>query len=251
MRVLLALTLILALPSTSCASVIIKNGPQCSFVSTLFKNDECAITSTLFDDLAEGGDPASVSDPNTEDKDTEPRFCTRATADELAPVNAGNLKREKFLTLCRQETKGFNSARLCEALITPSRKGVKAFQCAYGPEQPFMLLHPDESTWGYGISAVRLVQQLEAAGVCVLEIYNWWRPEPYNKMSWGAARRHPLGAAVDVRLCSKEDQDRAHALMCSARAAGKLRALGYYPKPALHLGVGDERANTWGKDCPK
>ena len=81
-------------------------------------------------------------------------------------------------------------------------------------------------------------------------IYNWWRPEPYNKNVGGSATRHPFGTSIDVRFRSKSIQNKAFSELCKMRKNGRVRAIGYYASTALHFGIGDARANTWGKACP-
>ncbi|MEK7357028.1 MAG: hypothetical protein AAB250_11300 [Bdellovibrionota bacterium] len=173
--------------------------------------------------------------------------CTRANAQQLAEVNAGNAKAADFLKRCQAET---GNSPWCEQLMRPNPESKESFFCTYSPQQPHMLIHPDETTWSNAITAVTLVQELEASSIQVDMIYNWWRPEPYNANVGGAAGRHPFGTSVDVRFLTKKDQEKAHAELCKLRKAGRLRALGYYTSTSLHLGVGDHTPNTWGKTCP-
>jgi hypothetical protein len=97
---------------------------------------------------------------------------------------------------------------------------------------------------------VKLVTELEAKGIRVYQIYNWWRPEPYNANVGGAAGRHPYGTSVDVRMASMGDMEKAFSQLCKWRSQGRLRAVGYYGSTGLHFGIGDKTANTWGKSCP-
>lgn len=173
--------------------------------------------------------------------------CRRATASQIAYVNQGNAKKDRFLQACARQTGG---SVWCNQLIRPNPSSRNTFACTYGSSQPHQLIHPDESTWDFAFEAVRLVDDLERRGMDVCVIYNWWRPEPYNANVGGAAGRHPYGTSVDVRFCSKSDQNRAHAQLCTWRRQGRLRALGYYASTALHFGVGDRVGNTWGKSCP-
>lgn len=178
---------------------------------------------------------------------SEKASCSKATSVQIAKINEGNQKKQKFLNACADET---NNSLWCEQLIRPNPSSKSSFQCTYGSNQVHQLIHPDEKTWENAFQAVRLVERLEESNVKVCLIYNWWRPEPYNKNVGGAAGRHPYGTSVDVRLCSKKDQSKAHSLLCKWRKQGELRALGYYSSTALHFGVGDNMANTWGKSCP-
>jgi hypothetical protein len=173
--------------------------------------------------------------------------CVKASRSQLAMVNRGNSKKDLFLSRCATATAG---STWCDQLIRPNPDSLEIFHCTYGKAQAHQLIHPDESTWKNAFDAILLVEELQKSGVQVCEIYNWWRPEPYNKNVGGAPGRHPFGTSVDVLLCSKEEQEKAFLKMCELRKAGKLRALGYYPTPALHFGVGDSRPNTWGKSCP-
>ncbi|HVK60679.1 MAG TPA: hypothetical protein VM432_03970 [Bdellovibrionales bacterium] len=173
--------------------------------------------------------------------------CKRATAQEIARVNEGNKKLKAFVKACVKKT---GSEEWCNQLTRPNPESYDIFKCTYGANQPHMLIHPDETTWGFAFEAVKLVQELEARNVGVCLVYNWWRPEPYNQNVGGAAARHPFGTSIDVAFCTKAEQQKAHAVLCELRSHGRLRALGEYPGTGLHLGVGDTRDNTWGKPCP-
>lgn len=198
-------------------------------------------------------DDQQESAPNTEEGnplggsiDVDPS-CIHATSQQWAQVNLGLTKIDQFLALCYAQT---GSQKWCDQVARPNPERSATFYCTYSILQPHNFIHPDESTWPYAIAAIKLVQDLVIKGIGVDMIYNWWRPEPYNKNVGGAAGRHPYGTAVDVRFSNKTEQNRAHALLCQWRAQGKLRALGYYDGTGLHLGVGDATANTWGKNCP-
>jgi hypothetical protein len=173
--------------------------------------------------------------------------CKRASATQISEVKRGNSKLNDFLDYCGRNTEGSN---WCQQLIRPNPASASTFRCTYGDNLPHTLVHPDQATWKYAAQAVRLVERLEQSGVKVCEIYNWWRPEPYNKNVAGAASRHPAGTSVDVRFCSLPDTERAHKILCAWRKQGALRALGHYGSTGLHLGIGDTIANTWGKSCP-
>lgn len=173
--------------------------------------------------------------------------CMKAAMNQVVAVDLGFSKLDTFLNYCRVKT---NQSAWCDQVARPNPDSHRTFDCTYSPAQPHFLIHPDESTWVYAVQAVELIKELEAKQIKVCSIYNWWRPEPYNKNVGGAAGRHPFGTAVDVRFCTKSDQARAHKQLCIERKNGRLRALGYYSGTALHLGVGDKVANTWGKSCP-
>lgn len=180
-------------------------------------------------------------------QDYEIMSCTKANQRQIASVNEGNRKKNQFLSECARST---SNSPWCGQLIRPNPSSLSQFRCTYGNDQTHQLIHPDESTWKYAFQSVRLVESLENNSICIQQIYNWWRPEPYNKNVGGAAGRHPYGTSVDVRFCSKTDQEKAHRILCAWRKKGSLRALGYYSGTALHLGIGDKTANTWGKTCP-
>lgn len=174
--------------------------------------------------------------------------CRSANRTQKAKVKRGNKKKEKLHKLCLQETQ---NSHWCSQILRPNPHQKHKFRCTYGSSLPHQLIHPDESTWVHAITAVQIIQELEAKGIEVCLVYNWWRPEPYNKNIGGSPTRHPYGTSVDVRFCSKADQNKAWFELCKMRAAGRVRAVGYYGPPALHFGVGDHRANTWGRICPQ
>lgn len=174
-------------------------------------------------------------------------MCRRANASQIEEVDEGNEQRSLFLAKCARET---GSSPWCAQLVRPNPSSISTFRCTYGEEQPHQLIHPGSETWKFAIEAVKLIHDLEDEGICTRQIYNWWRPEPYNGNVGGAAGRHPYGTAVDVRFCSMEDMERAFSSLCEYREQGRLRALGYYGSTGLHLGIGDRTANTWGKSCP-
>ncbi len=177
----------------------------------------------------------------------EKASCVRATSAQIATVNSGSAKKTSFLNECGRATAG---SPWCQQLVRPNPNSISTFYCTYGSLQKHLLIHPDENTWKYAYQAVNLLERLEANGVRISQIYNWWRPEPYNKNVGGAAGRHPYGTSVDVRFASKSHQSKAHSLLCKWRKQGELRALGYYSSTSLHFGIGDFTANTWGKSCP-
>lgn len=173
--------------------------------------------------------------------------CQRATSSQTSVVNSGAKKLNSFLAKCEKET---GSSSWCKQVARPNPSSISTFRCTYSADQAHVFVHPDEATWKHAIGAVKLVQDLVKQGIKVSQIYNWWRPEPYNKNVGGAAGRHPQGTSVDVRFADKTNQNAAQKALCKARKAGKLRALGYYSGTGLHLGMGDRTANTWGKSCP-
>jgi hypothetical protein len=176
----------------------------------------------------------------------EEASCKQATGTQTKYVDTGAAKKDKFLARCVAET---GSQKWCGEIVRPNPDSARTFDCTYSTEQAHIFVHPEESTWSNAITAIKTVQILESKGIKVQTIYNWWRPEPYNKNVGGAAGRHPYGTSVDVRFPNKSEQNRAFAELCKLRAQGKLRAVGYYSGTGLHLGVGDKLANTWGKSC--
>ncbi len=173
--------------------------------------------------------------------------CKKASSSQLKLVNRGNDKREQFLSQCYKAT---NNSCWCDQLIRPNPESIDLFHCTYGLNQDHQLIHPDEDTWKNAFEAVKIVEEFEANNILTEIIYNWWRPEPYNKNVGGASSRHPHGTSVDVRFLSKASQEKAFKELCKMRKAGRVRAIGYYATTALHFGIGDSRANTWGKNCP-
>ena len=176
-----------------------------------------------------------------------PYGCTKASSTQIGVVKTGNAKIDKFVSGCVSAT---GSSRWCQELTRPNPSSRSTFICTYGSDLPHQLIHPDESTWKSAYKAVQLVTELEQKGISVYQIYNWWRPEPYNENVGGAAGRHPFGTSVDVRFSSTRDMEKAHSQLCKWRTAGRLRAIGYYGSTGLHFGIGDARGNTWGKGCP-
>lgn len=175
------------------------------------------------------------------------RACNKANSSQLNQVNLGNAKKDQFLSQCYQQT---NSSCWCDQLVRPNPDSFATFQCTYGVHQIHQLIHPNESTWKYAFEAVKIVEEFESQNLAAEIIYNWWRPEPYNKNVGGAAGRHPFGTSIDVRFKSKNIQEKAFLELCKMRKRGRLRAIGYYASTALHFGIGDSTANTWGKSCP-
>lgn len=173
--------------------------------------------------------------------------CVRANSSQIEQVTRGNRKKSEFLAACSNATGG---SAWCNQLVRPNPSSVNTFRCTYGSELPHQLIHPDESTWKHAFAAVNIIKDLTGRGMKVCQIYNWWRPEPYNNNVGGAAGRHPYGTSVDVRFCSNSDANKAFSELCKMRRAGRLRAIGHYGSSALHLGIGDRVANTWGKSCP-
>ncbi len=173
--------------------------------------------------------------------------CNKPTAAQIDEVNLGNTKAAKFSQYCLSNTK---NSSWCQEVMRPNPDSISTFKCTYGNSQVHQLINPDENTWVHAVQGVQLVRALESLGIRVCQIYNWWRPEPYNKNVGGAAGRHPFGTSIDVKFCSKLDMERAFDQLCEWRAQGRLRALGYYGTYSLHFGVGDKTANTWGKSCP-
>lgn len=179
-------------------------------------------------------------------EDIQALGCLKATSSQKKQVNLGLDKKEEFLQKCFKET---NGSFWCDQVVRPNPRSVNTFRCTYGSSQTHNLIHPDEGTWKYPIEGVRILQDLQAKGIKISQIYNWWRPEPYNKNVGGAAGRHPYGTSIDVRFASNSEADRAFKELCKMRRAKRLRAIGHYGSASLHIGVGDRTANTWGKSC--
>lgn len=172
--------------------------------------------------------------------------CVKASSSQKVQVNLGVSKKDEFLRKCAAET---NNSFWCDQLVRPNTRSASAFRCTYGSGQAHNLVHPDERTWKYPIEAVKVIHDLIGKGIKVDHIYNWWRPEPYNKNVGGAAGRHPYGTSVDVRFASEKDANVAFRELCKMRSKKRIRAIGHYGSASLHIGVGDRMANTWGKRC--
>ena len=207
-----------------------------------------AIDSTLPDVAADEHDHEHAHDDGLNFEEIIfPYGCTRASSTQIGVVKTGNAKVDKFVSGCVSVT---GSTKWCQQLTRPNPSSKSTFTCTYGSTMPHQLVHPDEGTWKNAYQAVKLVSELEKMGIAVYQIYNWWRPEPYNANVGGAAGRHPFGTSVDVRFSTMKDMEKGHAQLCKWRKAGRLRALGYYGSTGLHFGIGDKTANTWGKGCP-
>lgn len=172
--------------------------------------------------------------------------CKKATASQKTTVNSGNAKRAQFQEQCASAT---GNSSYCQQIERPNPSSKSIFACTYGNAQVHRLIHPTQSTWVNATKAINLLKKLSAKGICVSQIYNWWRPEPYNANVGGAAGRHPLGTSVDVRFCSNADAIKGFDELCKHRKNGEVRALGYYGSTGVHIGVGDNSANTWGRNC--
>lgn len=179
-----------------------------------------------------------------------PFACIKATKEQITVVNQGNAVADAFLKACYQATA---NSHWCKDLMRtdPHPTNRQIFSCTYGYSQPYRLIHPGTSTWKNAFQGVNLIRELEAKGISVIQIYNWWRPEPYNKNIGGAPTRHPYGTAVDVQFSTMNDMEKAHKILCGWRAQGRLRALGYYGTRELHFGINDSIPNTWGKSCSR
>lgn len=172
--------------------------------------------------------------------------CQKANSAQLYQVVKGGRKRSEFLDNCARET---NNSPWCQQLVRPNPASIAMFRCTYGNALPHELINPDEKVWKDAYTAVELIDELARKGIPVCEIYNWWRPEPYNKNVGGAPGRHPSATSIDVRFCSAADAIRGFDALCKYRKRGIVRALGYYGNSGVHIGVGDGTANTWGRNC--
>ena len=175
--------------------------------------------------------------------------CRKASKKQKAPVDQGNKRMYTFLQECNKVMKGHLYKTFCDQVIRPNPASRAIFHCTYGKDQPHQLIHPDRKTWKHAFNAIQLLQEMSAMGIETCEIRNWWRPEPYNKNVSGSPTRHPFGVSVDVHFCTKTDQINAFKQLCRFRKQGRIRAIGFYSSNVLHLGMGDKRANTWGRSC--
>lgn len=205
------------------------------------------LTTPIFAKASEAEDWQSWNSGDEFEELVYPFACKKANKAQKNVVDRGNQLANEFYQQCLSNT---GSQKWCVQVMRPNPDSAGIFECTYGTTQVHQLVNPDKKTWPNAFKAVRLVQELEAAGIKPCLIYNWWRPEPYNQNVGGAAGRHPTGTSVDVRFCSMPEMELAFLSLCSSRSQGKLRALGYYGTTGLHLGVGDKVPNTWGKSCP-
>ena len=178
------------------------------------------------------------------------KSCIQATEADLDLVLAGQEKLEFFLEQCRWATGG---SPHCEDVIRPNPRSTPFFECTFPKGTEKIFIHPDESTWENAFVAIRLIGEMEANGIGVKHIYNWWRPVPYNENVGGEPDRHPFGTSVDVLFTSRDDQVLAHEYLCEEQAKGLIKALGFYwvaERPSIHIGVKDspEKVN-WGRAC--
>jgi hypothetical protein len=174
------------------------------------------------------------------------RACKKANASQLVAVNNGNSQQSLFMKECLNQT---GSQKWCDQVERPNPSSKSIFACTYGASQVHQLIHPARETWKNAFKAIELIQRLSQAGICVSQIYNWWRPEPYNANVGGAAGRHPYGTSVDVRFCSSAQAVKAFDILCTYRKKGEVRALGYYGNSGVHFGISDSNGNTWGRGC--
>ena len=139
--------------------------------------------------------------------------------------------------------------RFCLNLTHPNQdpESMRAFRCTY-PGMPHVLIPKDESEWTFAFEAALILQTMaRETKVCIDEIYNWYRPEPYNRNVDGRPNRHPKATAIDVKFCTKEDAKKAHRALCELYKKKSIWALGSYPSGnKLHIGVRPELHTTWG-----
>lgn len=228
-----------------------------SFISvmSLISLVGCAdATSTVMGDLEDGRLTTPIADEHGHlHDDGESIFglmggsgCVKATKEQKAYVDHGNKLYKQFIQSCIKET---GSPTWCEQLSRPNPDSADVFACTYGDKQIHRFIHPDQSTWANAFKSVKIIEALQDKGIGVRRIYNWWRPEPYNKNVDGAGGRHPFGTAVDVEFESTRDKNLAFSALCKMRSQGRIKAIGYYPSHALHIGIADKIPNTWGKNC--
>jgi hypothetical protein len=156
--------------------------------------------------------------------------------------SSGNIVEFMNACIARGISEGF-----CNNLTHPNSQSIHEFRCTY-PGKPHILIPPDKTKWEHAFKGATLVQNgIKNNELCVEEIYNWYRPEPYNDNVDGKPGRHPEGTAIDVRFCTKEDAKKAAKYFCEQFKAGALWAVGSYPSgDKLHLGMEPEKNTTWG-----
>lgn len=134
----------------------------------------------------------------------------------------------------------------------PNNKSEMEFRCTYPDAKTHVLIPPDPTKWELSFRGALELQKIEAAGVCVKEIYNYDRPEPYNNNVQGAPGRHPYGTAIDIEFCTKADARKAVQAFCKQRTPGdvEIKSVGTYSSGIrIHLGNVKPRRGDWGGGC--
>lgn len=160
----------------------------------------------------------------------------RASLPEVTEVLKGVALKEEFLSACIERT---NRMDFCQQVIRPNPASASIFRCTYPPGVPPVFIPVERGKWIYAFRAIEWMDEMEAQGIALSHIYNWLRPEPYNKNVSGDPNRHPFGTAIDLRLATKGDQQKAFTYLCEKWRAHQIHAIGYYGSASLHLGMGD------------
>lgn len=168
------------------------------------------------------------------------------------PNQAEQLRlRSEFLTDCAAE--GIHPS-LCENLTHPNNNSKMEFRCTFPSFTQHVLLPNNRSLWTNGFQGAKAFQEaLEEQGLepnqgACPQIYNYYRPEPYNANVGGAAGRHPNGTAVDVEFCTKEEAQKALNKFAKMRMEKRINSIGIYSSGIrIHIGFGTEKGNTWNQ----
>jgi|GEM_PF-1246562 len=159
----------------------------------------------------------------------------RATSDQIQTVFTGVNRKDVFLKACLENTQ---RPDYCQQVMRPNPNSRSIFQCTYPASIPWIFI-PSPKTWFYAFQVIRWLDEMESEGIKVSLIYNWWRPEPYNKNVGGDPHRHPFGTAIDVFFPTKIDQLNAFRFLCQLERSSFIGALGFYGSSSLHIGIGD------------
>ena len=168
----------------------------------------------------------------------------RANIEQIVDVLKGIALKPEFIEQCEKAT---DRPDLCKQIIRPNPDSKSIFACTYPPGVASIFIPPEKGVWHFAFQAIRWISEIENLGISFSHIYNWLRPEPYNKNASGHPDRHPFGTAVDIKLRSKGDQHLAFEFFCEKWRSGQMNAIGFYSSASLHLGIGDteKKEDLW------
>jgi hypothetical protein len=168
----------------------------------------------------------------------------RSFAGNYSASSLGN--RKAFLTECFK-TSGV-SKKICMDMTCPNTNpgNIKTFRKLYGSKVPYQMV-PPSSEYKHGIKLAKIITRFENNGVCVKHVTNWYRTSSYNGRVGGAKssyhKRDGGGKAVDILLCSRNDQSKARSLAHKWNRGSWPGGLGYYHNSyTLHLDLRNYKA---------
>lgn len=188
---------------------------------------------------------AKKAAPRPAGRRAAPRICDGNTCANCTKGKRPQGDRSGFISSC---TSRGVSRKTCTEMTRPNPLEEARFACTYGKSAPHELV-PPKTKWDQAIKLAKVYESLRAQGVCTDEVYNWWRPEPYNRNVEGAKARHPNATCIDVRFCSVADAKKALRALCKLRSQGKITSVGYYGATGVHIGM-DPQDGSWGGACP-